>query len=38
LLTPAERESLLRFTVIEAERMRHYTFSRSNVAFIRQHR
>ena len=38
LLTPAERESLLTIPVIEAEQIRHYTLSRSDLAFIRQHR
>jgi TnpA family transposase len=38
LLTPAERESLLTVPVIEAEQIRHYTLSRSDLAFIRQHR
>jgi len=38
LLTPAERESLLTVPVIEAEQIRYYTLSRSDLAFIRQHR
>lgn len=38
LLTPAERESLLTVPVIEADQIRHYTLSRSDLAFIRQHR
>ena len=38
LLTPAERESLLTVPVIEADQIRHYTLSRSDLAFVRQHR
>ena len=38
LLTRAERESLLTVPVIEADQIRHYTLSRSDLAFIRQHR
>jgi hypothetical protein len=38
LLTPAERETLLVVPVDETERIRHYTLSRSDLGFIRQHR
>jgi TnpA family transposase len=38
LLTPAERETLLVIPVDETERIRHYTLSRADLGFIRQHR
>jgi hypothetical protein len=38
LLTPAEPESLLTVPMIEADQIRYYTLSRSDLAFIRQHR
>jgi TnpA family transposase len=38
LLTPDERETLLAIPQEESERIRHYTLSRADLGFIRQHR
>ena len=38
LLTPDEREMLLAIPQEESERIRHYTLSRADLGFIRQHR
>jgi Domain of unknown function (DUF4158) len=38
ILSAAERESLLALPVAEDDLIRHYTFSESDLAIIRQHR
>ena len=38
MLTPDERETLLAIPQEESERIRHYTLSRADLGFIRQHR